>query len=179
MRPIAALALGGAILTASCVLVSAAPTSASERTTAAVSPYLPSPPLGPPRRLVFYGNVATLGRAAGRWILRVDPAAFLSGVTAQRAAMEDGAIGPGEPVPNDYYVRNESKRLLTYVVAPAARVTVITKGIHATRVSVGELAALIHGKNPRRRSLFGSATMSYWVQVRGDTVLSMDQQYRP
>jgi hypothetical protein len=178
MRPIAVLALGGAVA-ASCVLVSAAPTPASGRMSAATSPYLPSPPLGPPRRLVFYANVATLGRSGGRWLVRVDPAAFLSGMTAQRAAVEDGAIAPGEPVPNDHYVRNESKRLLTYVVLPTARITVITKGIRATRVPVAELAALMQGKNPHKRALFGSPRMSYWIQVRDDTVLSMDQQYRP
>ena len=82
-------------------------------------------------------------------------------------------------MPNDFYVRNESKRLLTYVVAPNARVTVITAGIRATRVPVAELAALVKGKNPAKRKLFGSPTQSYWFQVRGDTVLSLDQQYRP
>jgi hypothetical protein len=178
MRPIGVLALGGA-MAASCVLVAASPMSASERAAPAASPYLPSPPLGPPRRLVFYGNLAALGRTGGRWLLRVDPAAFLTGVTAQRAAVDDGATAPGEPVPNDYYVRDESKRLLTYVILPTARITVITKGIHATRVPVAELAALLHGKNPRKRALFGSPRLSYWVQVRGDTVLSLDQQYRP
>jgi hypothetical protein len=179
MRPLTLLVAGGATLIVLCLAASTVPASASEVAAAAVSPFLPSPPLGPPRRLVFYGNVATLGRTAGRWILRVDPAAFLSGVTAQRAAVEDGAIGPGEAVPNDYYVRNASKRLLTYVVAPNARITVITAGIRATRVPVAELAALVKGRNPGKRKLFGSPTEGYWVQVRGDTVLSMDQQYRP
>jgi hypothetical protein len=178
MRPITLLVTGGTALAALCLAVTG-PASASENARAAVSPYLPTPPLGPPRRLVFYGNVATLNRTAGRWILRVDPAVFLSGLTAQRAAVEDGAIGPGEAVPNDFYVRNESKKPLTYIVAPNARITVITAGIRATRVGVAELAALVKGRNPRNRKLFGSPTEGYWVQARGDTVLSMNQQYRP
>jgi len=179
MRSTPLIVVAGTALAALALAASTGPASASPDAAAAVSPFLPSPPLSPPNRLVFYGNVATLSRTAGRWILRVDPAAFLSGLTAQRAAVEDGAIGPGEAVPNDYYVRNESKQPLTYVVAPAARITVITAGTRASRIPVSELAALVKGRNPRKRKLFGSPTEGYWVQVRGDTVLSMDQQYRP
>lgn len=179
MRPITLLVAGGTAFVALCLAPTTGPASAPESATAAISPFLPTPPLDPPHRLVFYGNVATLNRTAGRWILRVDPAAFLSGLTAQRAAVADGAIGPGEAVPNDFYVRNESKKPLTYIVAPNARITMITAGIRATRVPVAEFAALVKGKNPRKRTLFASPTEGYWVQVRGDTVLSMDQQYRP
>ena len=46
--------------------------------------------------------------------MRFDPALWLSGQTANRAAIEDGAIPPGETVPNDYYIRNESRKQLTY-----------------------------------------------------------------
>jgi hypothetical protein len=56
-------------------------------------------------------------------------------------------------------------------------VTAITAGIRATRVSVTELAALMKGRNPGKRKLFGPVN-GFWIQVRGDTVLSMDQQYR-
>ncbi len=178
MKPRSALVIGGALV-ALCLVSVASPVSASRGARTATSPFLPAPPFRPPRVLVFYGNVATLNRTAGRWILRVDPAAFLSGLTAQRAAVEDGAIGPGEAVPNDFYLRNESKKLLTYIVAPNARITVITAGIRVTRVPVAEFAALVKGKNPRKRKLFGSPTEGYWAQVRGATVLSMDQQYRP
>lgn len=178
MKPIPLLVAGSAVLVVLCLALSAGPAPASVAESEATSPFLPSPPLRPPRLSVFYGNLATLSRAGGHWVLRVDPAAFLEGSTAQRAAVEDGAIAPGEPVPNDFYVRNESKRLLTYRVAAGARVTVITAGIRATRVSVAELATILKGGNPNRRKLFGSPRDGFWVQVRGDTVLSMDQQYR-
>ena len=177
--PIPLLVAGGAVLVVLCLALSAGPSAASQGAAEATSPFRPSPPLRPPRLSVFYGNLATLSRAGGRWVLRVDSAAFLEGSTAKRAAVEDGAIAPGEPVPNDFYVRNESKRRLTYRVAAGARVTVITAGIRATRVSVAELAAILKGGNPNRRKLFGSPRDGYWVQVRGDTVLSMNQQYRP
>ena len=55
-------------------------------------------------------------RARGRIPMRFDPALWLSGATANRAAIEDGVIRPGETVPNDYYIRNESRKQLTYAV---------------------------------------------------------------
>ena len=51
--------------------------------------------------------------------MRFDPAWFLSGETANRAAAEDGAVPPGQPVPNDNYRVEEGHRLLTYLVRPA------------------------------------------------------------
>lgn len=69
------------------------------------SRFLPTPPFGPPREIVLYVHAKSLARHAGHWELRVDPAQFLSGLTAQRAAVEDGVIGPGEAVPNDFYTQ--------------------------------------------------------------------------
>jgi hypothetical protein len=178
MRPILFLVVGAAMLVGLCAELTAAPAAASGDAVAATSPFLPSPPLRPPTLLVFYGNPARLDRTGARWELQVDPAAFLEGETARRAAVADRVIAPGDPVPNDYYVRNESRRLLVYRVARNARVTVITAGIRATRVTVTELAALLRGRNPQKRKLFGPLN-GFWIQARGDTVLSMDQQYRP
>ena len=102
-------------------------------------------------------------------------------MTAQRAAVEDGVLGPGEPVPNDYYIRNESRRLYAYLVPPTARVTVLTNpgtGPRSTRITVAELSQILRGKNPRNRPLFGPS-VEVWVRVAGDTVISLDQNYRP
>ena len=62
------------------------------------------------REIVLYAHAKSLVRRGGHWELRVDPAQFLSGLTAQRAAVDDGAIAPGDAVPNDYYTRDESHR---------------------------------------------------------------------
>jgi hypothetical protein len=136
----------------------------------------------PPAVIVQYGHVRTLVRAGARYRLGFDPALWLSGETANRAAVEDGVIPKGETVPNDYYVRDESKKLLTYVAPPTARVSVITLGgtggLHWTRIAVSELAAIVKGRNPKGRKLYGSQ-LGYWIRVRGDTVTSLDQQYQP
>jgi hypothetical protein len=135
----------------------------------------------PPSVIVQYGHIRSLARSGGKYRLRFDPALWLSGSTANRAAAEDGVISPGEAIPNDYYVRDESHRQLTYFVAPSARVTVITSaanGLRSTRISVSELAAIVKGKNPNGRKLFG-VQLGYWIRATGDSVRALDQQYQP
>ncbi len=145
---------------------------------------VPLPPAAPAGQLVFYGQIASLKRSGKRFVLRFDPAWLLEGVTAQRAAVEDKALPPGEPVPNDNYTRDESHKLLTFLVPRAARVTVVTnagtKGITSTRVAVAELAQLLKGKNPKHRKLLGPvAGFGFWARVAIDEVRSLDAQYHP
>jgi hypothetical protein len=98
------------------------------------------PPAAPAGQLVFYGHIASLTPSGTRYLLRFDPAWLLEGATAQKAAVADGALPPGEPVPNDNYTRDESHKLLTFFVPRSARVTVLTnggtKGIAGTREPV-------------------------------------------
>jgi len=111
----------------------------------------------------------------------------LSGVAAERAAVEDKAISPGDPVPNDAYVVEEGHRLLTFVVAAKAPVRIVTEAAGSTNVTVSELAQLLRGKNPRHRPLMGDSRpfgdrFGFWIRVGGkypNPVLSLDQQYRP
>jgi hypothetical protein len=139
-------------------------------------------PIAPPRVLVQYGHVKSIVRKGRRFELRFDPAFWLSGVTAQRAAVEDKAIRPGEPVSNDYYIVDESHRLLTYLVPASAHVTVLTRHgagpIPATAIPVSELAQLVAGKNPKHRQLT-EPKAGFWIRVAADTVRSLDQQYQP
>ena len=142
------------------------------------------PPAAPAGQLVFYGHVESLTPSGKRYLLRFDPAWLLEGITAQRAAVADGVLPPGEPVPNDNYTRDESHRLLTFLVPRTARITILTsggtKGIANTAVPVAEFAQILKGKNPRHRKLFGDESKwGYWALVRIDTVRSLDAQYHP
>jgi hypothetical protein len=131
------------------------------------------------RELVLYGHVKSVTRKGARFELRFDPALFLTGETARRAAVEDGALPPGEPIPNDYYIRDESHRLLTFLVPAAARVTVITRDqTRSAGITVAELAQIVKGKNPKHRRLYGPQ-LGYWIHVSIDTVRSLEQQYQP
>jgi hypothetical protein len=141
------------------------------------------PPAAPAGQMVLYGHIKSLARKSGRFEMRFDPAWWLTGVAAEGAAVEDGATSPGQGVPNDYYIVDEGHRLLTYVVAAEAPVTIVTAGAGHVRITVSELAQLLSGKNPRHRSLVGPVRgFGFWVRV-GDKypnpVLSLDQQYQP
>jgi hypothetical protein len=80
-------------------------------------------------------------------------------------------------------VLEEGHRLLTFVVAEDARVSLVSKGLRPVRVGVPELAEIIAGRNPRHRALFiPGNSLGFWIRV-GDKypnpVLSLDQQYSP
>ncbi|MGB2954111.1 MAG: hypothetical protein WBB74_12080 [Gaiellaceae bacterium] len=111
----------------------------------------------------LYGHIKSLTRKGRRFVLRFDPAWQLSGVTASRAALED--TGSSE-VPNDTYTRDESHRLLTYLVPATAHVTVLTHATCSTSTTVAKLAKSV-------------PPAGFWIRVRIDTVRSIDQQYHP
>jgi hypothetical protein len=129
-----------------------------------------------------FGHIDSLKRDGDGYRLRFDPAWFTSGVTANEAAAEDGAVEPGQPVPNDNYVVDEGHRLLTYLVPADARVTVLTRhgdpaNFGATEVGVDELAELVDGQKPV--DLFEPLDSGVWIRFDVDTVCSVEQQYVP
>ena len=137
---------------------------------------------GPPRTRVEFGHISSLTAEGGQYRMRFDPAWLLSGVTANDAAAEDGAVEPGEPVPNDNYVVDEGHRLLTYLVPDTARVTVLTRNgdpaqLGATPISVAELAEIIDGTSSIE--LFEPLDTGVWITFDIDTVSAIDQQYKP
>ena len=128
----------------------------------------------------LFGYVRSLEKSGNRYLLRFDPASFLSGETANRAAAQDGVVPPGQPVPNDNYVVNESRRTYVYKVTPATRIRVLVRGGNITEgspVSVATLARLVHGGRPVR--LFEGLESGFWLGVHIDRACSLEQQYRP
>lgn len=145
------------------------------------------PPAAPAGQWVLFGHIRSLARKNGRFEMRLDPAWWLSGVAAERAAVEDKTISPGDPVPNDYYIVDEGHRLLTFVVAAKARVTILVDAGWQTKITVSELVQLLRGKNPRHRPLMGDSRpfgerFGFWIRVGHkypNPALSLDQQYQP
>jgi len=89
-------------------------------------------------------------------------------------------LRPGEAVPNDYYVVDESHRLLTYLVPAGSGVTVLISGACHTVITVSELAQIVKGKNPRHRPLYDRGNhLGFWIRIRIASVRSLDQQYQP
>ena len=127
-----------------------------------------------------FGHISSLALKGKQYEMRFDPAWFTSGVTANTAAAEDGAVEPGNPVPNDNYRIEEGHRLLTYLVAKDANVTVLTNndsGIMSTPITVSELEQLVAGEKPIE--LFEPLDTGVWIRVHVDTVCAIDQQYQP
>lgn len=182
MRSIVVLSgLAALVAAVSATHLWAAPAASVANIAPPVTAFLPQPPFAAPRQIVFFGRVKSLTRSGSRFVMRVDPAVVLTGVTANRAAVEDKVIAPGEVVPNDGYVRDEGHRLLSYLVPRTAHVTVITNpgtGPRATPISVAELAQIVKGRNPNKRPLFEPKN-GFWIRVAGDRALALDQQYSP
>jgi hypothetical protein len=132
----------------------------------------------------IFGHITALARKGDNFELRFDPAWFTSGVTANTAAAEDGAVPKGEPVPNDNYVVEEGHRSLVYVLPATTHVTVLAKGappsndgFPSAEISVAELARIVNGG--AHRPLFEPLDSGVWIRVHVDTVCSVEQQYRP
>ena len=158
------------IILAAAVAVVAGVSAASATSRPALAPtkractFAMLPRATPAGRQSIYGHIDSLTRRGTRYLLRFDPALLLSGVTASRAALED--TGSAD-VPNDTYTRDETHKLLTFLVPARAQVTVLTRATCSTRTTVAKLA---RSTNPHRR---------FWIQVRIDTVRSIDEQYHP
>jgi hypothetical protein len=132
--------------------------------------------VGAPIEQVQFGYIKSLERKGSGYELTFDPAWFLSGETASKAAAEDGAVEPGEPVPNDHYVVDEGHRLLTYKVSPDAKVTVLVDSPNSVPITIAELAQIVGGNH---KPLWEPIETGFWIRSRNDTVRSLDQQYRP
>jgi hypothetical protein len=145
---------------------------------ATTSPTKSAAPCGEQR---LYGHVAGLAHKEPADELRFDPAWFTSGLTANTAAAEDGAVPAGQPVPNDNYVVDETHRAFVYKLPAGTPITVLTRGgpgpLGETPVGLPELERIVNGG--RHRALFEPLDSGVWIRVHGDTVCAFDQQYRP
>jgi hypothetical protein len=121
------------------------------------------------------------GRYAAR-ITDVDPAArtvtvdvvqLFLGKDAARAAAEDHAAEV--PPPNDVWIRNQSSRLRTLSVAPAARITVNVHGADESGSSVKD-TSISFDKLAQVRDL---ASGVFWLTVKDGVVTRVAEQYLP
>jgi hypothetical protein len=136
----------------------------------------------------LYGHVKSLKRVSGHYELRFDPALLLTGVTANAAAAQDAGLpckpAACPPVPNDSYVVDESHRLYTYLIKPGTPVHVLyvhgnPLELGSRSITVAQLAALVNSGKARGVKLFEPLLSGVWIRVHIDTVLSLDQQFRP
>jgi hypothetical protein len=138
------------------------------------------PLFSPPTQIVEFGYVTSVTPKGKAYLLRFDPALWLEGQTASAAAAEDGVVKPGEPVPNDYYIRNPDHKLLTYKLPANAHVTILVN-LETTKSTVAKLAQLLKAKGnactPYQLRL--PCRLGFWLRYSIDSVQSIDQQYQP
>jgi hypothetical protein len=179
-KPALMIVVGAVLLVAAVAGASRLFAAPAPPTVVASPNFLPLPPDTKGGQVALWGHIKSLSRKGGRFEMRFDPAWLLHGVTASRAALEDTG---SSDVPNDYYIVDEGHRLLTYVVPAAAHVTVLTKGLRSTSITVSELAQIVKGRNPKHRPLFDTGNhLGFWIRVGSrypNPALSIDQQYQP
>jgi hypothetical protein len=126
----------------------------------------------------YIRSVSTTGRVA---TLAFDEAEFLSGDAAQKAAEEDGAVPPGEPVPNDYYIRNPDKTTRTLRIANDAKITAKRCAL-CRNGKPGELGPFLASFSKRGQTLadpYRGKDSLYWLTIEDGEVVAIDEQYVP
>jgi len=130
-----------------------------------------------------FGYVKSVDASTTPATIQVDVAEFLSGEEANAAAEEDGAIAEGEGVPNDYYIRNEEKDVVTLYVAGDVRVTHIQCPDSCVEGIPGQFDAFATSfDDTGEKSLadeYRGAQSQYWITVEGGEVVAIDEQYLP
>jgi hypothetical protein len=71
----------------------------------------------------YFGYVQAADADARPPTISFDVAQFFFGNSVQKAAEEDGAVAPGEPVSNDHYERDRTQEIRVLPLAPDVQVT--------------------------------------------------------
>ena len=132
----------------------------------------------PAEHFGYIRSVSTAGPAA---TLAFDEAEFLTGDAAQKAAEADGAVEPGEHVPNDYYIRNPDKTTRVLRIANDAQITAKRCELcrHGRDGQLGPfLASFMQGRQTYADPYRGRYSQ-YWLTIRDGVVVAIDEQYLP
>jgi hypothetical protein len=116
-------------------------------------------------------------------VIAFDRAEFLKGHEAYEAALADGAIAPGEPVSNDYYIGNRDRSVVQLPVGYEARVTRVSCPASCKQGARGDLADFLASlTDPSDKTLadqYRGVTSQYWIVVSSGLVEQIDEQYVP
>jgi hypothetical protein len=128
-----------------------------------------------------FGYIRSVSTAGPSATFAFDEAEFLTGKEAQRAAEEDGAIQPGEPVPNDYYIRNPDKSTQTLRIATDAKVTARRCSLcrNGQPGNLEDFLASFMKTGQTYADPYRGAEAQYWLTIEDGTVVAIDEQYVP
>jgi hypothetical protein len=163
-----------------CVLVAFASGCGSAGGGAGQSAGITTPALADGRH---FGYIRALARPDHPPVIEFDPAEFLTGDEAYEAALADGAIAAGEPVSNDYYIRNDDSSVVRLPVGPEARVTVVSCPASCKEGARGDLADFLASlTDPSEKTLaaeYRGTNSQYWIVLSSGLVEQIDEQYVP
>jgi hypothetical protein len=141
----------------------------------------------------YFGYVRSVDGKSQPPTISFDVAQFYFGKNGQKAAEEDGAVAPGEAVPNDHYERNPNTRASALTVANDASVTAaspVSRLIPYGKVQARCRSACADGTVPASLAEFFAAFEKtsdgmtaagdpVWVTIRDGRVVRIDEQYFP
>jgi hypothetical protein len=134
----------------------------------------------------YFGFIPHVDAAART--ISFDRAELLTGKAAQRAAEEDGAVARGEPVPNDYYIRDPDKSTRVLKVWPGAHilgsvpVTLLRKNGPPKWCASNRCDSWGMGLDQffaAWREKGSGAQGKYWITLRKGRVAKIEEQYTP
>jgi hypothetical protein len=151
--------------------------AAPEPTHTSTQPATPPGP-SPTEHFGYIRSVSTAGPTA---TLAFDEAQFLIGEAAQKAAEEDGAVEPGESVPNDYYIRDRDRTTRTLRISNDAKITAKRCQLcrHGRDGQLGAFLASFMKKDRTYATPYRGKYSQYWLTIKGDEVVAVDEQYVP
>ncbi|MDZ4168814.1 MAG: hypothetical protein U1E26_04050 [Coriobacteriia bacterium] len=139
-------------------------TSLTDSSTPEIITPSPGNPSGQEGRQLAY--VAGVDRDGAELRLTVD---FVVWITGDEAEALEGA----EP-PNGFYILNQNKRRWVFPVGPDARVVVLEAAKPLPAITPDEFAVILEGERAG-----WSDTQPYWITVRDDTIVAIEEQYVP
>lgn len=128
---------------------------------------------------VYLGFLQPEGTAENQ--VAFDLAVWFSGPDANRAAAEDGETEI--PVPNDFYIRNDSPKVFTVPVSRDLAVTSIwfeypdDQDLEPDLISYGDLLAALAA--PAEDRLAVLRFDPWWISIEDGKVVRLDEQYVP
>jgi hypothetical protein len=153
-------------------------TSPSQAATSAPPPS-PSPSASPIlAEGKSFGIIKSVDATNGTLVFDLEQ--FFSGDAADKAAQEDGVIGPGEHVDNDVYIRNVNPMLRTVPISSDLVIELIQWTNCCDNTISPNLATFAKGfPGPGPSDDFRGPASPYWLTVENGVIVKIEEQYLP